>query len=76
MNHVRIMPDTERVPEIFLPFISSPDKLLHKDNSITDDLNCFDNIFMETLDTPADTVKFKVSVDEQPQLPRRSIPCR
>lgn len=60
----------ERVPEIFLPFISSPDKLLHKDNSITDDLNCFDNIFMETLDTPADTVKFKVSVDEQPQLPK------
>lgn len=60
----------ERVPELFRQVISFPDKLLHNDNSIEEDFNTFDCIYVETLDTPKDTVNYKVSYLEQPQLPR------
>ncbi len=60
----------ERVPELFQQTVSYPDKLLHKDDSIEQDLSTYDCVFIETLETPRDTVDFKASFSEQPQLPR------
>lgn len=60
----------ERVPELYLPFISPPDKLLHLDDTVIGDSAFYDTVYVETLDTPADTISFKVSINEQPQLPR------
>jgi transcription-repair coupling factor (superfamily II helicase) len=60
----------ERVPEIFAPIISDPDHLLHRDRDLEDQFSCFDKVYVETLDVPEDTVHFKVSFTEQPQLPK------
>lgn len=60
----------ERVPEVFHDVVSGPDKLLHKNNIIEDDLTTFNSIYLETLETPKDTLNYKVSYTEQPQLPR------
>lgn len=60
----------ERVPEIFQEVVSYPEKLLHDDESIEQDLNTFDLLFIETLETPGDTASYRVSFNEQPQLPR------
>lgn len=60
----------ERVPEIFQGVVSCPDKLLHDDDSIEEDLGTFDLLFIETLETPVDTASYRVSFSEQPQLPR------
>jgi hypothetical protein len=50
--------------------VSCPDKLLHDDDSIEEDLGTFDLLFIETLETPVDTASYRVSFSEQPQLPR------
>lgn len=60
----------ERVPEVFQGVVSYPEKLLHDDESIEQDLSTFDLLFIETLETPWDTVNYRVSFSEQPQLPR------
>lgn len=64
----------ERVPEIFQQVVSYPDNLLHSSDSIEVDLSTFDSIFIDTLETPDDSVSYKVSFAEQPQLPRELDP--
>ena len=65
-NYVRHL---ERVPELFVPFISHPDNLLHTARTIEEDIGYFDTVYVETLETPGDTLDIKVSISEQPQLP-------
>ena len=60
----------ERIPDLFLPVISHPDKLLHNDHSIEESLQFYPTIYIETLDTPLGTVPIKTSLSEQPQFPR------
>lgn len=61
----------ERVPSIYLPVISDPDKLLFNRRDVEDNFEYFDSIFVDTIDTPKDTVTFNVRFSEQPQLPHQ-----
>ncbi|MBD3345596.1 MAG: transcription-repair coupling factor [Chitinivibrionales bacterium] len=54
----------ERVPELFLPFISPPEKLLLNKNDIDEELTCFCRIFMGTLDLPPHSPSYACSFAE------------
>jgi transcription-repair coupling factor (superfamily II helicase) len=58
----------ERVPEIFAPLVSPPDKLLFDDAVIMEELSCYDGIFVDTVDFPEDTTVFPVSFSPLPPL--------
>jgi transcription-repair coupling factor (superfamily II helicase) len=64
-NYVRHI---ERVPEVFAPLVSPPEKLLFDDASILEGLSCYDMIFVDTADVPPDTVRFTASFTPQPSL--------
>ncbi|MBD3320374.1 MAG: hypothetical protein GF350_04680, partial [Chitinivibrionales bacterium] len=58
----------ERVPEIFLPLISSPAQLLLRARDMDDELSCFSRVFIDTLELPADTEAYPCSFSEPPQV--------
>jgi transcription-repair coupling factor (superfamily II helicase) len=70
-NYARHM---ERVPEVFAPLVSPPDKLLFDNASITEELSCYDTVFADTLDLPQDTAEFKVSFSPQPLFQKEIDP--
>ncbi len=70
-NYVRHL---ERVPEIFAPLVSPPDKLLFREDSVEEELSFYDCIYMETLDVPRDTQTYTMGFVEQPQLQREIDP--
>lgn len=55
----------ERVPEMFAPLVSPPEELLFDDKSILEELSCYDEIFVDTVDFPEDTAIFPVSFSPQ-----------
>jgi transcription-repair coupling factor (superfamily II helicase) len=59
-----------RVPEAFAPFVSKPHHLLHKEETVIELIECFDTIYFDTLDAPADSVHLVFDFSIQPQLPR------
>jgi transcription-repair coupling factor (superfamily II helicase) len=61
----------ERVPQLYLPVLSTPDKLLINHRTIENDFECFDSVYIDTLDLPKDAESFKVHFSEQPQLPQQ-----
>ncbi|MFP4164719.1 MAG: transcription-repair coupling factor [Chitinispirillaceae bacterium] len=70
-NYVRHL---ERVPEVFAPLVSPPDKLLFREETVEEELLFYNNIYLETLDYPRDTETFTVHFKEQPQLQRELDP--
>lgn len=70
-NYVRHL---ERVPEVFAPLVSPPDKLLFREETVEEELGFYNNIYLETLDFPKDTETFPVHFSEQPQLRRELDP--
>jgi transcription-repair coupling factor (superfamily II helicase) len=64
----------ERVPEIFLPFISPPDKLLAPLEEIIEDLSCFSTVYMGTVGDFGDAPRFEIHCSEQPAFPQNVAP--
>jgi transcription-repair coupling factor (superfamily II helicase) len=60
----------ERVPEVFAPLISPPEKLLFDDASILEELSCYDQIFVDTVDVPQGAEVFPSSFSPQQSLQR------
>ncbi|MCL2183971.1 MAG: transcription-repair coupling factor [Chitinispirillia bacterium] len=60
----------ERVPEVFAPLISPPDKLLFDDESVLEALSCYNQIFVDTVDYPKDAAVFSSSFTPQSSLQR------
>ncbi|MDR2592842.1 MAG: transcription-repair coupling factor [Chitinispirillales bacterium] len=58
----------ERVPEAFAPLVSPPAELLFDEKTITEELSCYNVIFIDTVDTPKDTTTFTTSLSPQPSL--------
>jgi transcription-repair coupling factor (superfamily II helicase) len=59
-----------RVPEAFVPFVSTPDELLFRDRAIEERLMERDIVFFDTIEAPSNAVAVKLDFTEQPQLPR------
>ena len=71
LNYARHL---ERVPDIFAPLVSPPEKLLFDDKSILEELSRYDTVFVDTLDFPQGTAEFQVSFSPQPQLQQELDP--
>jgi transcription-repair coupling factor (superfamily II helicase) len=59
----------DRAPEIFLPLLSPPEKLLFSNRYTEETISCFDTVFVDTLDLHPEVKTYTVSFSEQPQLP-------
>jgi transcription-repair coupling factor (superfamily II helicase) len=64
----------ERVPSLFLPFISAPDKLLFPPSQIEEELSLFPLVFIGTSITMEDVELFKIQCSEQPSFPQNIEP--
>jgi transcription-repair coupling factor (superfamily II helicase) len=58
----------DRVPELFAPLVSPPDKLLFDDTTVMEELSCYDRVFIDTLDCPEDAAVFPVSFTPLPPV--------
>ncbi len=67
-NYVRHL---DRIPEIFSPLVSAPDRLLLGHSRISDSLDRFTRIFFETKGISSDIEVFSCGTNEQPSLPPR-----
>lgn len=61
----------ERVPSIYLPVISVPDKLLINRRDIEESFEYFDSVYIDTIDTPKDSLNLSSHFTEQPHLPHQ-----
>ncbi|MDR3013000.1 MAG: transcription-repair coupling factor [Chitinispirillales bacterium] len=58
----------DRVPELFASLVSPPDKLLLDDALIMEELSCYNNVFIDTVDIPQNTAIFTSSFAPLPPL--------
>ena len=64
----------ERVPDIFLPYVSPPDKLLAPIDEITQDMACFSTVFLGTVGDFGTMPRFEAACSEQPAFPQNVAP--
>ncbi len=61
----------ERVPSLFLPVLSPPEKLLFNESDIRSSIDFYKTVFIDTTDIPENSNIYKVHFSEQPQLPHQ-----
>jgi transcription-repair coupling factor (superfamily II helicase) len=64
----------ERVPQLFLPFVSPPDKLLFSPSRIEEDLSLFPLVFIGTTIVGESARHFQLQCSEQPVFPQNMEP--
>jgi transcription-repair coupling factor (superfamily II helicase) len=64
-NYVRHL---ERVPEAFAPLVSPPEELLFNEEGITEELSCYDTVYVDTVDFPEGAEVFASAFLPQPPL--------
>jgi transcription-repair coupling factor (superfamily II helicase) len=61
----------ERAPSLFLPVLSSPEKLLFNPSDIRSSIDFYKTVFIDTIDFPDNAITYKANFSEQPQLPHQ-----
>jgi len=64
----------ERVPQVFLPYISTPDKLLLNTEEAQRNIELFSRIFIGSALAPDNAVRFHTACSEQPAFPHNLEP--